>query len=865
VAQSGNRSRVAQCFRPARLAVPLSAESPPVSQISPAQWARVTALFERLRERDRSDWPALLDREVPDDTLVRAEVMTLLAADADDGFLSAGSAVMPADAAAPPSLIGRLVGPYRVEHEIGRGGMGIVYAARHADPLLDKHVAIKTLFLGVDRPEVAARFRRERRILATLEHPNIAALYDGGTTKEGMPYLAMEYVSGKRIDAWCDEHTTTIAQRLDLFRQVCAAVQFAHSRLIVHRDLKPGNILVSDAGVVKLLDFGIAKMIADDSADSSELTELTRGGAPLTAAYASPEQVRGGVVGTSSDVYSLGVILHRLLTGTLPFAGTLSTSSLPSTRTLRSPSDNVTASHPSQCGLRSTSELRSALRGELDAIVLMALRDEPERRYSSVEALSGDVLRYLKGLPVHARPDTVRYRAWMYTRRHWPLVTAGALALLAVAVGTIVSLRAARSAQREAERTARVARVLQEALGAAGSDRYAAAPSQRTILDSARALIAREFPDDPRSRADLYRGLGPSYLGLGSADVALLLLDSARVLHASTIGMPSLDVAVDLRLSTTALYALGQTDSAIARDRAAVAMLRQMRPLPAQMLSQSEIELSFKEINLFNLSSDAALQRMRSALDRERTHAAPSWGTIALGEAVTITPLVTNGRLAAADSAIGRADFALARTPPAAQAARSTLAFLAQGMLLRGRAAEAEPRIRALHSATVERFGAGHYLASQSQGLLARALLAQAKHAEGLLHIDSAIAINRALPATDPYYFAAMYLTRAGFDIAMRRWARAEEHLRLAATQRDRLTTQRAIIDVSLHYTRAMLAEAQGDLPRAGALYREAVALARTELAPGAGHAGIALQKLAAFEAQHGAVPLERPIGRRDP
>lgn len=201
--------------------------------------------------------------------------------------------------ATAPSLIGRTLGAYLVTRVIGRGGMGVVFEGQHTDPQLAKRVAIKTLAIGIERPERLWRFRRERQILAGLEHSNIGALYDGGTTDDGVPYLVVEYVDGKRLDLWCETHQLTIPRRIELFRQVCAGVQFAHSKLVVHRDLKPSNILVTDEGVVKLLDFGIAKLLTPDDARD----ETTRGGlAPLTTAYASPEQARGEEITTTADV-----------------------------------------------------------------------------------------------------------------------------------------------------------------------------------------------------------------------------------------------------------------------------------------------------------------------------------------------------------------------------------------------------------------------------------------------------------------------------------------------------------------------------------------------------------------------------------
>lgn len=393
-----------------------------VQSLTPAQWARITSLFDELQPLPAGDRQARLAALAAEDHFVVDEVASLLEADTDDEFLSVGTGgVSPRASHVSAPLLGQTLGAYRIEREIGRGGMGVVYAGRHVDQSLDKQVAIKTLGIGLERPELAWRFRRERQILAKLEHPNIATLYDGGTTVDGTPYLVMEYVDGQRIDTWCNRHKLPIAARLDLFRQVCAAVQFAHTKLIVHRDLKPGNILVTDSGAVKLLDFGMAILVAGDDEATAEDTEFTRAGrAPLTTAFASPEQLRGDEVTTASDVYSLGVILHRLLSGGTPHAVDPGTAAITRDAAVgtapRMPSETVTADHAAHCGT-SSAALSNSLRGELDAIVLMALRREPARRYASADALAADVLRHLKGLPVHAKPDTVGYRVGKFMRR----------------------------------------------------------------------------------------------------------------------------------------------------------------------------------------------------------------------------------------------------------------------------------------------------------------------------------------------------------------------------------------------------------------------------------------------------------------
>ena len=403
----------------------------------------------------------------------RADVERLLAAHDRAGDFIQAPAVALAAALGPAEEVvptGRRIGVYRIVREIGRGGMGTVYLAERADDAFTQQVAIKLIKRGMDTDQVLARFRAERQILASLDHPNIARLLDGGTTDDGLPYFVMEYIEGQPIDAYADAHRLSIPERLRLFQQVCGAVSYAHQHLIVHRDIKPVNILVTADGAPKLLDFGIAKVLqAEDDA-----TATATGLRMLTPEYASPEQVEGRHATTVSDVYSLGVVLYELLTGRSPYR-TRSRSpaeiaeAVCTTDPVR-PSAAVAEAEPSLAGRRrsgladdraaatglgSTDRLRRRLRGDLDTIVLTALRKEPARRYQSVEQLSADIRRHLDGLPVRARSDTFRYRAGKFVRRNRGMVAAGALVGLSLVGGTIATAwqaREARAAQARAER-----------------------------------------------------------------------------------------------------------------------------------------------------------------------------------------------------------------------------------------------------------------------------------------------------------------------------------------------------------------------------------------------------------------------------
>ena len=411
-----------------------------MSQADPERWFRVKAILDEALELRPDERTAFLDQACAGDEPLRGELESLvLAADGDWGFFDADAAarrIPMFDDVVPPSRVGERIGAYEVLAELGRGGMGVVLLARRADDEFQKKVAIKLVRPGLASDVALQRFRSERQISATLDHPSIARLLDGGTTERGEPYFAMEYVEGETLLAYCQHHSLSLEERLRLFREVCAAVQYAHQSLVVHRDIKPGNILVTAEGTPKLLDFGIAKLLqAETGAQAPEQTAtLLR---VLTPEYASPEQVRGRPVTTASDVYSLGIVLYELLTGEKPYrVETTDPEELVRVVCERDPERPSTRT--------------AGLSGDLDAIVMKAIRKEPELRYASADALSNDVGRYLEGRPVLARKGSASYRAGKFIRRHRLAVAAAALVALALAGGVFATLRESRRA-REAE------------------------------------------------------------------------------------------------------------------------------------------------------------------------------------------------------------------------------------------------------------------------------------------------------------------------------------------------------------------------------------------------------------------------------
>jgi len=368
---------------------------------------------------------------------------------------------------------GQRIGSYRIIRELGRGGMGSVYLADRADESFDKQVALKLIKRGMDSDAIIKRFVMERQILANLDHPNIARLIDGGTTDDGLPYFVLEYVEGTTITHYCDQHKLNTIGRVKLFRQVCTAVLFAHQNLIVHRDIKPSNIIVTEDGTPKLLDFGIAKLL---SADRSSIEGTATIGRLLTPEYASPEELCGLPITTSSDVYSLGVVLYELLSGHRPFnfqnrlpedVARIITESQPlkpsvaithikdTRQTDDGAHESLTPEAISCTRDGSVERLRRRLVGDLDNILLKALRSEPERRYASVQEFSEDLRRHLEGLPVHARPDTLSYRTSKFITRHKVGVAAAGLVLLTLLSATVITSWQARVARRERDKAER--------------------------------------------------------------------------------------------------------------------------------------------------------------------------------------------------------------------------------------------------------------------------------------------------------------------------------------------------------------------------------------------------------------------------
>ena len=495
-------------------------------------WGRIGPLLDELLERPPEARAERREALTAGDPQLRAAVEPFLGDDLS-GPLDASldtfvAAVLDEDAKPVPE--GRQIGPYRVLRGLGRGGMGSVVLAEREGGGFEQRVALK-LVRG-DRPDIVERFRHERQILAGLRHPNIATLHDGGATESGEPWFALEYVDGERITTWCDERRLDVDARVGLFEDVCRAVQYAHRNLVIHRDLKPGNVLVTEDGTVKLLDFGIATILDPGQAgDSTETSGF------MTPAYCAPEQVLGEATSTATDIYSLGVLLYELLTGANPHGDTSRSVELARAVVEEEPPSASTSVAAGRAAARGVDPgtLRRRLRGDLDNILGKALRKRPEERYSSAEELRADLERYRRQLPVSARPATLRYRVAKFARRH----RIGSVAIVAVVVSLVAGVGGivwqARVAAQERDRAraeaARAGAVKDFLLGVfAAADPAAESGEAVTAVELARRGaddLDRRFRDDPEVRAEVTGTLGSVFLNLGEYDRADTLLSRA--------------------------------------------------------------------------------------------------------------------------------------------------------------------------------------------------------------------------------------------------------------------------------------------------------------------------------------------------
>jgi eukaryotic-like serine/threonine-protein kinase len=646
---------------------------------------------------------------------------------------------------------GDRVGAYRLLRLLGRGGMGVVFLAERADSEFEKRVAIKLLASSVFGSE-RARFLRERQLLAHLEHPSIARLLDGGVTDGGIPFLVLEAVEGEPIDRWCDMRNATVEERLRLFLAVCDAVQYAHKRLIVHRDLKPANILVTGDGAVKLLDFGIARLLelADDEAPVATRTLLHA----FTPDYASPEQLRGERTAIPSDVYSLGVLLYRLLAGRLPY----STRGVGLTEALRIVVE-IEPPPPSRAALealddepqRSRLQRARRLRGDLDNITLRSLEKEPEQRYGSVGELARDLRRHLEGLPVEARAPTLGYRVRKFVRRHRVgVLAASAVAaslLLGLVLATFQARRAERQrglAEREAAKADTVASFLIDLFDAADPyAREAEEPTLRELLARAEATIEARLGDQPEARADLLGALGRAYLGLADYAAADRLTGEALRLRRRLLAPGDPELAETLSDAARVRAAHEDVEGARALFEEAVATLETGWG-DTEVLADALVGLARLELD--DRSKEDLYQRALDSFARRGVEAHTSIAEI-LHERGMIEE--RRGHLAEAEAlklrSLEMTEALLGPHHPVVFQMQSNLAVLNR---LQGDLEEAEHLSRSALDGLERRLGPNHPDLGDPLTNLGNLLLEQGRRDEAAAFIERAVLLGGARPAS---------------------------------------------------------------------------------------------------------------------
>lgn len=818
------------------------------SSANPAAWARIKSILADALERPPAERPRFLDAACADDAALRAAVEAFLEV---DGAESEFPDVMDAELAAalvrtpgeehPPTP--DRVGPYRIVREIGRGGMGAVYLAERAGRDFSQRVALKLVKRGMDSDAIVARFARERRILARLEHENIARLLDGGTAEDHRPYLVMELVEGEPITAYCDERRLTVDSRLRLFLTVCGAVQHAHANLVIHRDLKPSNVLVTAEGRIKLLDFGVAGMLEGSHGDDD--TTLTVAGLrPLTPEYAAPEQLAGLPTSTATDVYGLGALLYQLLTGHVPhrFEGRLagaqahvarSTDPVRPSAAVRlaetvehgeGTTDGASAARVAAARSIRPQSLSRRLAGDLDAILLKALRQEPAHRYASVEALAEDVRRHLGGQPVQARRGTLRYRAGKFTRRHASGLGVTAAGLIAATSFLTYHLRTVGrerdTATREAVRAEQVSRFIVDLFEQSDPWEQAEGDSLNLeeLVEAGATRLESELSEQPEVQADLQIVLGRLLMRFGRIDEAMELFEGSLTTRRDLFGEESLESAQAMIYVADAAVAHGQYPRAEALQRRALQARRDLGAGPDAVATALE-ELGRTEISLGNL--DAADSLLSEAVSIRR--AAPEETPVGLGHA---------------------------------------LEYLATLRRDQGRVQEAAADIEEAIALYVSFYGSEHQRTNRLRSVLAQILAIDGRYEEAEAVYRQVLAANIADLGEDHPQTAVIRHNLGALMRRMNRLDEAEAFLRQALESRESsLGPTSSETGVTISMLATVLTE-QGRTDEALELHRRALAIRRVNFGPRSSRVGTGLNQLGITLSRMGrqreAIPLLR-------
>ena len=721
------------------------------------RWQRARALFDRLADAPAASWEGSLAEACADDDEVRIEALALLRADLEvtggTGLIGAAPLAMAHiaqridsedSAQRAPDHAGLRLGAFRLIREIGRGGMGAVWLGERVDGEFRQQVAIKLIHAGWDTAQAHDRFRAERQILAGLQHPNIAHLVDGGVSADGKPWLALEYIDGVDLRAWCDQRRLGIVARLRLFLTVCDAVGHAHQRLVVHRDLKPSNILVSHEGRVKLLDFGIAKLLDAESAAVS----ATR---MFTPEYAAPEQVRGELLTTSVDIHALGLLLHELLSGRKPYKVDTSTPAAweravldqeptrPSAAAVRD-GDTGSAAVIADCRDLSPARLRRELRGDLDAIVLKALRKEPAQRYASVADLAADTQRYLNHQPVRARRGNWRYRSGRFVQRHALAAALAVIAVTALVGGLGVSVWQAQIARTQRD-TARQALAFMGTLfdNADPARQKGDQLSVRDLLDAGVHSMRYSLQGQDEARAQLLLTMASAYLGLEQLDAAAPLIAEAGQI-AKTLGHPVLQASA--LIQQCRMLDLGdQSDACPPLLDRAETLLDARDPDQAKLIAYS-LALRIYGLQLQNRYADMAAD-MRRGLGLLNGSADHRFLRVELSGHLSFA-LNTLGRHAEAEAVLRPLLEPLRNDDTAERVLLpETLGTLASAVSAQGRTDEAIALQREAVSAMEHLYGKDNPIISETLNNLARVLSRAGHDSEAVATMERTVALDR--------------------------------------------------------------------------------------------------------------------------
>lgn len=793
--------------------------------MSVERWDAIQSLFLAAAKLGPSERADFLTDACRSDPSLRRDVEGLLAADARAGG-EQGDAIADVIAAAARRLSaeketaeprsGAQIGPYRLVRELGRGGMGTVYLAQRVDEQYRATVAVKFMRGALAAPEFARRFRVERQILADLTHPNIAWLLDGGTAADGTPYLVMEYVNGRPIDEWCETRHIGLSGRVALFLQVCAAAQHAHQALVVHRDLKPSNILVTADGTPKLVDFGIAKLMTDDvAADASATLPL------LTPAYAAPEQARGGRITVATDVYALGGVLYRLLTGRTA----LDVSGVSPAEIERRIAEEA-PSPPSAAAVGPYAAWRRRLAGDLDTIVLKALRKEPERRYASVEQLAEDLRRHAGGLPVRARRDTLGYRAGKFLRRQRAAVAVAVGILLLTGV-YVLRLAAERDRARlEAKKATEIASFLtgifqqSDPLRTRGRE-----VTVRELLDRGAQRIGADLAGQPAVQATMLDVMSRVYVSLGFYDEAERVAAEGLRIARATYGDIHPEVAAIAEQLATARIRKGDRTGAEAMAREVLRIRRALHGGDHSDVARA-LEQMARALRVAGKPQEAETL-YREALAMAGRLGGDSGRMASLTDGLAST-LQDQGDYAGAvpllRDAVARVR---SRTPVDSNVLAIAVNNLAIPLTELGALDEAEPMYREALAIFIRVYGEEHPFASSARMGLSRVLQQKGDLNGSKAQVLTALRFDTVRLGRDHPDIAIRMGAMGGLLIAQDSFAQAERYLRRAlAIRRAALGPEHPYTAISINEL-AQVLRSRGSLAAAEATYRKALALRR--------------------------------------